>query len=522
MPTYPPSTFFETPTNPAEQFGANVRDAVLNFACDLWNNYPGWITDNNALTSNYTRGYMNTVCQTPVKVPPAPQTPFTGGQCFTLYHVEGMYEEANTSNNTYACRELREFNTQSWAPGGVQGKILGVQGIPAGGGAVILGLVRQNPDNSTDFVRVGNPGVGQPIPVVNECKVWAASTAVGRSFDGNGFITNIIRVDGMPDDCGNPPIEYPDATPTFNDLHTTIVIVNPDGVNNTFNLDFNQVVIGQNFPMGFKLQGINITLDLSGLTIHGNPNTTAPSNNTPPPPPGSDGGTDGIGNDNDTVFPDITYPKLPEFVTPETFLETFEQALCTEGVLEITTLTIQTIIGSNPVSIVLAQMLINILQELCGMEETEALVGIPEYNILRPGAEREAIVYLWKEVIGTTIQASTYSSTVQNPSAAAVAAINTVTVPDKTIGTFMTSVVLNDGSRIRATGDTQANADINFNFLLDQVDSAFKQPDIANRITQSQNSRLDVKTLKCRQIEYYPHGKSANVQPSIRRVIDIT
>ena len=521
MPTFPTASFYSTADNPTNEFGFNLRDKIVDAACTIWKNYPAWVTQNKNLPGSLIRGHMNSICNTGVGIPPSPQAPFTGGQCTNLrYHVEGFYEEANTGA-AFNCRDERPFNTQSLTPQGVFGRIISVGIIPFGSGTA-LGLTRQNADNSLAYSRVGNPGVGQTIGIREVCANYKGNDSPGLSYQGNAYITNVTVVGGDPDVCGDPDIEYPDVTPSFNDLHTTIVINNNDGVDTTFNLDFNQVVIGQNFPMGFKLNGINVTLDLSGLTIHGNPNITSPSNNDAPPPPGSDGGQDGIGNQNDTTFPDTIYPELPEFVTPETVLESFERALCTEGVLEITTLTIQTIIGSNPVSVILAQMLINILQELCGMEGGDALVGIPEYNILRPGAERPAIVYLWKEVINNTIQRSTYSSTVQNPSASAVANINTITVPDKTIGTYMTTVGLIDGSRIKASGDTQANADTNFFFLLDQVDSSFKQPNINDRITRSQNTRLEVKTLKCRQIEYYPNGKSANTSPIVRRVIDIT
>ena len=174
----------------------------------------------------------------------------------------------------------------------------------------------------------------------------------------------------------------------------------------------------------------------------------------------------------------------------------------------------------SPLATAILSILINIVQEICEAGE-EGLVGLPEYYGIRPGAERPAIVYIWKEVIGGVIQPSTYSSTVQNPSTNAINAIDTITVPDKTIGEYMTSVTLTDGSRIRATGDTPTNADTNFFFLLNQVDSAFKQMDINDRITRSENSRLQTKTLKCRQIEYYPNGKDANTSPSVRRKISI-
>ena len=519
MVTYRTSEFFTNLGSSTYGWDEQLRDEIAGFACSLWQQFPSFFSTGDPINS-FARGYMNAMCSTQQTPPPPPQSDFTGGQCDAPYHVEVEIDNANTGG-AFSCGATRLINTQSTGAT-VPGPIVGVVDIDLGFGLVVR-VQGTSATGTPVYRRLGVPGVGQETSVRSSCGNYSGSDSNAFALPGSARIVNVIRTDGMPDNCGNPPEKYPDVIPTSQDLSTTINITNNDGIGQQFNLVYNQITNGYNFPMGFKLNGVNITLDIEGITIHGAPQNTAPTSGNDVPPPGSDGGNDGVGGNNDTVFPDQEYPTLPEFVIPETVETAIEYVLCTEGVLETINLVIQQTTSISPIITSILAILINIVQEICEAgEEVTALVGIPEYNILRPGIERPAIVYLWKEVIGNVIQASTYSSTVQNPSAAAVAAINTIAVPDKTIGTFMTSVTLNDGSRIRATGDTQANADINFTFLLDQVDNSFKQPDIANRITRSQNTRLDIKTLKCRQIEYYPNGKNANTSPSVRRVIPIT
>lgn len=519
MVTFRTEDFWQNIGGSAYQWSRDIRDAVLTNACQLWFDYPKWVVLDNPINA-FTRGYLNSACSFVNLVPPAPQVPFTGGQCTTQYIVEATIENANTQGGI-ACQAIRNLTTAGQVVN-VPGPVKGLKEVQVGSSTILYAV--GTAVNGSDVLRtIGVPGVAQDTFIQPSCGNYGASNSVAYALPGTAQITNIIRIDGQPDNCGDPPPEYPDITPTSQDLSTTIIINNNDGVATTHNLVYNQIAPNYNFPMGFKLDGINITLDIGGITIHGAPQITSPtSNNDNIPPPGSDGGNDGVGGNNDTVYPDQQYPTLPELVTPETVETAIEYLLCTEGVLETINLTIQQTTSINPLATSILAILINIVQEICEGMEATGLVGLPEYYGLKPGTERPAIVFLWKEVIGNTIQPSTYSSTVHNPSAAAINAINTIIVPDKTIGEYMTSVTLLDGSRIRATGNTQGNADSSFFFLLNQVDGAFKQPDINDRITRSQNTRLQTKTLKCRQIEYYPDGKDANTSPSVRRIISIT
>ena len=145
---------------------------------------------------------------------------------------------------------------------------------------------------------------------------------------------------------------------------------------------------------------------------------------------------------------------------------------------------------------------------------------MPEYYGLRPGAERPAIVYLWKEYDGSTWSKSTWSSTVQHPTQQAIDDINNLTSFTKQTGTNVRAIKLTDGSLIKATGLTPEIAETNFNFLLGQVLPQFIPADEAIRTTTTVQLGIDERTLTLRQIEYYPDGAGANKNPTIRRVLN--
>lgn len=502
---FPLSEFFESSGNTAAVFSENLRDAVVGFACNIWSSYPGYITQGTNPLSSFARGFMNSACSPVQPAVPAPSVPFTGGQCTELYNVTITYEQSNLTT----CGAFTFTNNQFNLMGPIVGLRLEFElFIPADPPNVLFDANRYN-------VYLQYNGGASEIQINDHI------------FDGCGnpndvFISNIVRSDGMPDNCGNPPVSYPGPPPSSNDLTTIINITNGDTIDNSYTVVFNKTQNSYNFPISFKINGVNATLDIGGLTIFGDVNVTTTTTGNDPLPPGSDGGDDGVGGNNDTVYDDTEYPVIPDLVVPQTTLQAFNYLRCNTDVLDPIMTTIKIASSSIPWLNLLIEIILDVLNDTCGGGNPEALVGLPEYYNVKPGTNRPAIVYLWKEVIGGTIQASTYSSTVTYPTAAAVSAIDTIVVPDKTIGTFRTSITLTDGVRILSTGDTQANADINFNFLIGQVDPTFLPMDIPGNTTRGQDTRLQVKTLKCRQIEYYPAGKNANVNPAQRRVIDIT
>ena len=506
---YPTESFFESSGNLAAEFPERIRDEVVGFACEIYEQFPDFVTNNKNPISSFSRGYMNSMCRgrinTPVLTPPT----YTGGQC------EGILYNINYRDRTYNVSNCNLVTDQDFTIQGT-GALGEPYFFPTGQTVVTScnGLsnatVEQGewrlPTGSGDIVLSGgvfNDPSGQASPPLSEAIINAVS-----------------RVDGLPDDCGDPPSLYPPTNPTSNDLTKVVVVPVFNDVDLNFDLTYNQMSPEFNFPMAFKLNGVNVTLDFSGLTIYGDASYTNPNTNNTPQVPGYDGGNDGVGGDYTRLFPDFNFPTLPGFTVPEQVQDTLETALCTDGVIEVIDNVIDIIPGVSPVFKLVLGLLVQILGEICQEEDVPPVIGFPEYYGVKPGAGRPAIVYIYKEYDGTNYGASTYSSTVNQPRQTAIDEIPTVNIPDKTIGTFVASIQCIGGTRLRASGETKSGAEANLNFLLSKVDPAIIPVDTQDQIVVTEDGRLDVKTLVCRQIEYYPLGASANTTASIRRTID--
>lgn len=505
------SEFFVQSGNDAAIFNEQLRDGIATFACGLWADYPRFITEGTNPVSSFARGFMNQACS-PIQPPvPAPSSPFVGGQCPTAY----FWRPSFRVSRPYASFGLAIGDTiQVEAVLPVVGSIDSTTYSPFNQNSFVTGFTTSNGVNSnSNSFEFNNTNVLWSVDNPNDSEGFGVfiSEVISDSF---------VRVDGQPDNCGSLPSDYPNNPPTSVDLTTTINITNLDTVDNSYTLVYNKISNQYNFPMGFKINGVNVVLDISGLTIYGAPEVIQPTSGNDVPLPGSDGGDDGAGGDNDTTYPDNEYPVVPDLTVPTVVERVVEYAVCNDGVIELVTTTLKAVTSTIPYSSLAIDILSELVTEICEMDVGEAIVGLPEYYGLRPGAERPAIVFLYKELVGEVWQQSTYSSTVSNPSAAAIAAISTVDVPDKTMGEIVYSLNLKDGSRIKASGDTDINAQATFNFLLSQVDPVFVPDDVPNCVTISEYPKLQTKTVKCRQIEYYPSGKAAGVNPMIQRVID--
>lgn len=509
---FPFSEFFEQSGNASAIFNEQLRDSTLTFACNLWANYPAFITEGTNPGSSFARGFMNQACSPIQPAVPAPSLPFVGGQCLVPYYwdIVGRASRPIPSRNIQIGDSiLARANIN------VSGAIDSVSFPPVLNLRPFLGRSVSNGVESGNNTFTAQ-GVGVDYGVEDSQPI-----EIGTIIIDEVLSNTFTRVDGLPDDCGNLPSNYPSNPPSSIDLTANITITNLDGVDNVYTIVYNKISNQYNFPMGFKINGVNAVLDLSGLTIYGAPEVIQPTSGNDLPVPGSDGGEDGAGGNNDTEYPDTEYPVVPDLTVPTVVDKVIEYVVCNEGVIETVTDSLKLITATVPYASLVIDILSAVVTDVCEIGETEATVGIPEYYGLRPGIDRPAIVFLYKEYIDGVWQKSTYSSTVSNPSQSAVDNIQTIDVPDKTMGTIVYSLNLTDGSRIKTSGDTEIEAQANFNFLLGQVDSIFIPPDVANCTTISEYPKLQVKTVKCRQIEYYPNGKSAGVSPLERRIIDV-
>lgn len=488
---FPIDTFFESSGNAAAEFTEAVRDGVATFACGLWNNFPGFITQGTNPANAFARGFMNRACS-PIQPPvPAPSPPFVGGQCPTQYDINVLFDYFPAGSGTIA-----NFNQTIFTN--------------------ILGPITAITDNAVSGNNTFNVTVFFPSSPSGTVTVVNAGS--GANILADTITYEVTRVDGMPDNCGSLPSQYTSPPPTINDLRQTTNILINDGLDLSLDIQYNQLSNQYNFPMNFKINGVNVTLDIGGITIYPPDGFSSPSGGNDVPPPGSDGGEDGIGNPIDDTYPDGDYPAGPDGTIVRDITEAIEYLVCTDGVIETVTESLKISVGYTPILTIIIDILGQILTDIC--ETPEASLGLPEYYGLQPGVDRPAIVYLWKIFAGGKWGASTYSSTVFYPTDAAIEDIENLTNIEKTIGTIKTFVRLTDGSVIQATGSNEAQSTANFEFLINQVNPVFLPANLSQSIITQEDARLGVKILTLRQVEYYPDGKKDNVAPTIKRTIN--
>ncbi len=490
---FPTSEFFEDSGKAVNKFNEDLRDGIAGFSCDLWAIYPDFITQGTNPLSSFARGYMNQMCSPRQSPVPAPSPPFSGGQCpgvrYTV-RIRWLFD----NGSLYRLLTFDVFGPVESIVGFFEP---GVPSQPNGAG-LAKGEVRAFTQSGLPRLYL-NDGSEQGPP------------QNPPSYEITPFTPGT-------DICGNPGANYTSPSPTVNDLSTTINIINLDGTSNTYSLEYNKISNQYNFPIGFKLNGINVTLDIGGITIHGSPTFVSPNSDNDIEPPGSDGGKDGDNKPYVRRFPNTDYPVLPDFNVPDVVTDTIERIVCDEGILQIVTETVVGIPAIAPIYKLIILILGEIISEICGNDSTSEL-GFPEYYPVIPGTERPAVVLAYKEVVDGMKGRSTYTTTITHPSASFIANFDTVEIPDKRMGKYVISVTLTDGSRLRVSGETETEADLNFQALLGLVRSSFIPDDLQSSKVVTFYEKLQVKDVKCVQLAFYPNGRAAGVAPELLRTV---
>lgn len=487
------STFFQSSGNAAAQFGENLRDGVVTHACNIWGSFPRFITNGRNPASSFARGYMNQVCDGVTPIPPIDAPPFTGGQCSGVnYRIRAEYSYT------------RQFDPTTYTDGnvtfsnGLLGAITRVDYFIQGGDTFQYDIDYFNGTQNT----VGNVSQINVDDIIPETVVII-----------------VERTDGQPDNCGSLPPSYPPETPPQpGDLNTTINITNIDGFDTIYDITWNQVNNNYNFPMYFKVNGINVTLDLGGINIYGDPQADSINNPKSTDSPGTDGGRDSDGNDYTIIYPDQEFPTLPTFTQPDLIEAVFDYVLCESGVISELNQAVKLIPGTSVWITLLLEILTNIVEDICA-DDSDA--GIPEIYPALPGVGRPVVMLYYKEVTNGVKGRSTYTTTVVHPSASTITNLSTLAPPDRVLGQYVCSILLSDGSRVVARGDTPTEADTQFNYILGLITSSFVPPVPADTKVLTHNPRLQVKSVKCTQVEYYPDGKQPGVSPSERYLLPV-
>lgn len=487
------SEFFEGAGAGSQDFVSQLADKIPRFACQLWQQYPSFLTGFRNPATSYVRGYMNNMCASIQPPVPAPEIPFTGGQCEVRYNVNILVD---VYPSTVSCGRdpsaQSTFSITVWGPlGGA--RLENPTGVCGGFAKLIVDCH-------------GNGAQGR-LPTQEAFTI--SDFSYGRFSEVVSF--TFSRVDGLPDDCGSPPVGYPpESPPTQDDLSTTIIINNEDGLDLTVPLIWNQIDPEFNFPMSFDVGGINATLDIGGLTLDADVTLNFEGDAITRRIINVDGDTVEVPGDNGrTVAPEPVQQELESVVA--------EYVECIGGETTDETTEVGVAKGSSEAYALIIKLLTDLLREACGARVD---LGLPEIYPVLPGADRPVIMYYFKEDLGGKRGRSTYVSTLPNPSLSAIAEIEDVNVPARQLGKFVLSLKLLDGSRIVARGKTEGEASLYFGFLLARVEPTLIPDDVDSKKILTENQRLQEVNVKCSQIEYYPDGKSFARTASVRRVIN--
>lgn len=196
-------------------------------------------------------------CNNPAPPPPVPP-PFTGGQCCDVpYTVTGSYTYCGRQGGTGTTCQFGQDPITEQFSATVLGKVTGFSTGTFNG-----------VENSIRFTRVDCQGQTQEGVLIN---LGSTNILLGYS------IGNLVRADGQPDTCGDPPPELPPEEPGWNERNPDVTYVNNDGVDVTvpvglafgyINVDVNADL---NIPVNVNVGGIDVNLnfDLStgGISI---------------------------------------------------------------------------------------------------------------------------------------------------------------------------------------------------------------------------------------------------------------
>ena len=308
-----------TPGDALYQIASGVKDV----ACSIWNNFPyNWIPTNPV--TGLIKGFWNSNCaMPPTNLPPInpPPPPFTGGQCLVTYNVYVRFERSvvlGTPPSHSCITEPDPPLSQPLIPNALQTSVWGE--------IVSMGLQDSfNTICANGFYNFGvlchgsASGSRNPNEVV---VIKNLTTPAGGTTYTSILEAAVQRIDGNPDNCGDPSTSFPPQPPPGPQNYPITIF---DGLTNiTLNLNWDGDV---NIPLTFAFEGGLINFDFGGISIEWSGDLVLPGggkNPFPekPPitlPPGTDppggGGTQPKPNDPEVII------KPPVVVDPDNPLD---------------------------------------------------------------------------------------------------------------------------------------------------------------------------------------------------------
>lgn len=275
-------------------FSDQVAEETRKFACEIWNAYPGYITNNHSLGTSVARGFFQKLCAPNNPPPPDPPSELMQGQCDGVsYRVDLIF----ANNGADPCNNQGLINAASLY---VTGKVDGLRMSDTG--SIVYSSCDTNftlpPSHPQRIVWLSSKGHTSPDST-NQI-IFVVDYAVG-DMPALCQIVHIERLDGLADNCGTPggypvaPVPPPEITKniTINIDNDTTINLNPTVKRREPGNNFT-------FPLVFGYADFDVSLDLGGFTfsptINVGDNSGGGNGNGNPPPPPINNGNQGDGN----------------------------------------------------------------------------------------------------------------------------------------------------------------------------------------------------------------------------------
>lgn len=253
------------------QFADQAGEASIDFACNLWAAYPDRVTNNRSLGTSIIRGAMAQVCKNkqppPLTVPPA---------CEAQMLLFGTYTSKNLSAG--GCDVMAWWRSKTPVPLSDLADNQPVE-MPSGfvghigksGTEYEISRITEAQFNVNDLVNQSG---------TNRIRFVAESAAcLNQTLPGHGHSFSFEKVaqqNVLPETC-NDDIQYPVTSPPPNLTQNYTISVGDQFQNYSVSLVYNPD--GEfSFPLTFNWGGgLNITVDVGGVTFNNGDPNEAPS-----------------------------------------------------------------------------------------------------------------------------------------------------------------------------------------------------------------------------------------------------
>jgi hypothetical protein len=175
--------------------------------------------------------------------------------------------------------------------------------------------------------------------------------------------------------------------------------------------------------------------------------------------------------------------------------------------------------GTAGQALAVFEQLATVTRQNCA-KQAEAILTLPEWYGLRPGTGRPCFVIVYKQWDGARWGQSTYSTTVFFPRTELITGFAGVTIQPKVQGKKFAHLKLEDGSIIKTTSNTTQNAIDYLLYLITLVKPEVLPDDYANKIIDGTDNRVAELSMLPRKLDYYAHGASDNVRPTLSKYFE--